>query len=255
MTARGSDGKDDAGRLPGKEPLRPPLPRRFYASAAVAPSGDGYAVRLDGRPVRTPKKHLLALPTAPLAEAIAAEWNAQGEKIDPRTMPLTGLANAAIDRVEPDPEAFAASLAAYGETDLLCYRAEGPTSLVARQAEQWDALIGWARHRFDIDFELVCGIIHRPQPARTLEQLAKAAAAQDAFELAALSPLVTISGSLVIALALAEGAVALDTAWAAACLDETWQAEQWGEDAEAAAALENKRRDFAAAYRFLQLLA
>jgi chaperone required for assembly of F1-ATPase len=169
-------------------------------------------------------------------------------------MPLTGLANAAIDRVEPDRDAFASSLAAYGETDLLCYRAEGPASLVARQSERWDALLGWARHRFDIDFELVCGIIHRPQPPRTLEQLGKATAARNAFQLAALSPLVTISGSLVIALALAEGAVDLETAWAAASLDETWQAEQWGEDAEAAAVLENRRRDFAAAYHFLQLL-
>jgi chaperone required for assembly of F1-ATPase len=228
--------------------------RRFYKEASLRPSGSGHEILLDGRPVKTPVKNPLLVPSLALGQAIVEEWNGQGEKIDPRSMPLTGLANAAIDRVEPDREAFAASLAAYGETDLLCYRAEGPASLVARQSEQWDALLAWARHRFDIDFELVCGIIHRPQPARTLEQLAKAVAARDAFELAALSPLVTISGSLVIALALAEGAIDLDTAWAAASLDEIWQAEQWGEDAEAAIVLENRRRDFAAAYRFLQLL-
>jgi chaperone required for assembly of F1-ATPase len=228
--------------------------RRFYKEAALRPSGRAYEILLDSRPVKTPAKNGLLVPSEELGQAIVEEWNCQGEKIDPRSMPLTGLANAAIDRVEPDRDAFAASLAAYGETDLLCYRAEGPASLVARQAEQWDALIAWARQRFDIDFELVCGIIHRPQPPRTLEQLAKAAAARDAFQLAALSPLVTISGSLVIALALAEGAIDLDTAWAAASLDEIWQAEQWGEDAEAAAVLENRRRDFAAAYRFLQLL-
>jgi chaperone required for assembly of F1-ATPase len=228
--------------------------KRFYKEAVIRPSGDAHEILLDGRPVKTPAKNALLVPSEPLGQAIVEEWNRQGEKVDPRTMPLTGLANAAIDRVEPDREAFAAALAAYGETDLLCYRAEGPASLVARQAERWDALIGWARHRFDIDFELVCGIIHQPQPARTLEQLAKATAARDAFQLAALSPLVTISGSLVIALALAEGAIDLDTAWSAACLDEAWQAEQWGEDAEAAAVLENRRRDFAAAYRFLQLL-
>ena len=228
--------------------------KRFYERAEPRPAEAGWEILLDGRPVKTPARAPLRSPGEALARALADEWNAQGERIDPRAMPLTGLANAAIDRVEPDREAFAASLAAYGETDLLCYRAEGPTSLVSRQAEQWDALIAWARHRFDIDFELICGIIHRPQPARTLEQLAKAAAARDAFQLAALSPLVTISGSLVVALALGEGAADLDTAWAAACLDETWQAEQWGADAEAAAVLENRRRDFEAAYRFLQLI-
>jgi chaperone required for assembly of F1-ATPase len=228
--------------------------RRFYKEAALRSSGGGYEILLDERPVKTPAKKALLLPSEALARAVAEEWNGQGEKIDPRSMPLTGLANAAIDRVDPDREAFAASLAAYAETDLLCYRAEGPASLVARQAEQWDALLAWARHRFDTDFELICGIIHRPQPVRTVKQLAKAAAARNAFQLAALSPLVTISGSLVIALALAEGAVDLDTAWLAASLDEIWQAEQWGVDAEAAAVLENKRRDFAAAYRFLQLL-
>jgi chaperone required for assembly of F1-ATPase len=228
--------------------------RRFYKEAALRSSGSGYEIVLDGKPVKTPAKNALLLPAEPLARAIVEEWNSQGEKIAPRSMPLTGLANAAIDRVGPDREAFAASLAAYGETDLLCYRADGPTSLVARQADQWDPLIAWARHRFDVDFELICGIIHRAQPARTLEQLAKAAAARNPFQLAALAPLVTISGSLIIALALAEGAIDLDAAWAAASLDEIWQSEQWGEDAEAAAVLENRRRDFAAAYRFLQLL-
>jgi chaperone required for assembly of F1-ATPase len=204
--------------------------------------------------VKTPAKNPLLAPSEALAQAIVAEWKAQGEKIDPRTMPITGLANAAIDRVAPDQAAFASALAAYGETDLLCYRAEGPSSLIARQREQWDPLLAWARRRFDVDFEIVEGIIHRAQPARTLEQLAKASAARDAFQLAALSPVVTISGSLVIALALAEGAIDLDTAWAASSLDEIWQAEQWGEDAEAAERMENRRRDFAAAYLFLQLL-
>jgi chaperone required for assembly of F1-ATPase len=228
--------------------------RRFYKNAELRPADSGFEILLDGRAVKTPVKNPLLVPKEALGQAIVAEWNAQGEKIDPRTMPLTGLANAAIDRVAPGRSAFAASLAAYGETDLLCYRAEGPSSLVARQAEQWDALLAWARRRFDVDFEIVNGIIHRAQPARTLEQLAKASAARDAFQLAALSPLVTISGSLVIALALAEGAIDLETAWAAASLDEIWQAEQWGEDAEAAQRMENRRKDFASAYFFLQLL-
>jgi chaperone required for assembly of F1-ATPase len=169
-------------------------------------------------------------------------------------MPLTGLANAAIDRVSPDPDAFAAGLAQYGESDLLCYRAEGPSALVARQSASWDPILAWARRRFDINFEVVTGIIHRPQPANTIAQLAQAVAARDAFELAALSPLVTISGSLVIALALAEEAIDLETAWAAATLDEAWQAERWGEDEEATARLEARRSEFEAAERFLRLL-
>jgi chaperone required for assembly of F1-ATPase len=228
--------------------------KRFYREASVRSGPDGGEVLLDERPVRTPAKRALTLPTDALAEAIAAEWNAQGEEIRPRTMPLTGLANAAIDRVAPDKDAFAASLAAWGESDLLCYRSEAPASLVARQSSLWDPLLAWAQRRFDVDFATTTGILHRPQPANTVAQLSHAVAARDAFELAALAPLVTISGSLVIALALAEEAIELEAAWAAATLDEAWQAEQWGEDAEAAARLEARRAEFEAAQRFLRLL-
>ncbi len=224
--------------------------KRFYKEATAARIGSGWEIRLDERPVKTPAREALLLPTAALAEAVTEEWRAQGEKVDPRSMPMTGLANAAIDRIGPDPHAFARSLAVFGESDLLCYRADGPEPLVRRQAEAWDPLLGWARGRFDIDFEVVTGVIHRPQPDRTVEQLARAAAARDPFRLAALSPLVTISGSLVIALALDEQAIDLDTAWAASTVDEAWQAEQWGEDAEAAARLEARRKEFADAYRF-----
>ena len=225
--------------------------KRFYTAATV---GEGNVVMLDSRPVRTPGRAPLAPPSARLAEAIADEWNAQGETIDPRAMPLTGLANAAIDRVAPAKDAFARGLAIYGESDLLCYRAEGPAPLVARQAERWDPLLDWARDRYDIAFVLTAGITHRPQPPETVERLAAAVDARDPFELAGLSPLVTVSGSLVLALALAEGAVGLDTAWDAATLDEQWQADQWGEDEEAAKALAGRRADFAAAARFLSLL-
>jgi chaperone required for assembly of F1-ATPase len=228
--------------------------KRFYKEAAAVPAEGGVAVLLDGRAVKTPARNDLRVPTEELAEAIAAEWNGQGEEIDPRAMPLTGLANAAIDRVAPDPEAFARGLAGYGESDLLCYRAEGPQPLMRRQTDAWDPLLDWARRRFDVDFEVVCGVMHRRQPDRTREQLAKAAAARDAFRLAALSPLVTISGSLLIALALSEGEIGLEQAWSAATLDEAWQAEQWGEDSLATAALEARRREFEAAYRFLTFL-
>ncbi|MFN3945715.1 MAG: ATP12 family chaperone protein [Allosphingosinicella sp.] len=228
--------------------------KRFYKEAAVRAVDGGWEVLLDGRPVRTPARHPLLLPTERLARAVATEWNAQGEKIDPRAMPFTGLANAAIDRVAPDKEAFAATLARYGESDLLCYRADHPAALADRQARVWDPLIAWARRRFDVDFEIVCGVMHRSQPEDTARRLAHAVAARPPFELAALSPLVTIAGSLLIALAVAEEAIDLDTAWSAAALDEQWQAEQWGEDAEAAAVLANRRAEFESAERFLRLL-
>jgi chaperone required for assembly of F1-ATPase len=230
--------------------------RRFYKEAAAAPAedGEGYRLLLDGRPVRTPAKALLVVPSAALAEAMAAEWRAQGEAVDPRSMPLTGLANAAIDRVGPDPEAFAAALARYGETDLLCYRAEAPDKLVARQTELWDPILAWARRRYDIELKVVSGIIHQPQPAQAVSRIARAVSARSAFELAGLSPLVTVSASVLIALALDEGALDLATAWAAASLDDQWQLDQWGEDKEARLALENRLRDFEAGMRFLELV-
>ena len=225
--------------------------KRFYKEASV---GADNGVLLDGRPVRTPGRAPLAPPSADLAEAIADEWNEQAETIDPRSMPLTGLANAAIDRIAPAMDSFAHGLAIYGESDLICYRAAGPAPLVARQAELWDPILGWARDRYDITFEVTSGITHKPQPPETLQRLAAAVAARNPFELAGLSPLVTVSGSLVIGLALAEGAISLDTAWAAAALDEQWQLDQWGADEEAMKALAGRRADFAAASRFLSLL-
>ena len=225
--------------------------KRFYKEASV---GADHDILLDGRRVQTPGRVPLAVPNARLAEAIADEWQAQAEVIDPRGMRLTGLANAAIDRIAPARESFAHGLAIYGESDLLCYRAEGPAPLRARQAERWDPILAWARDRYGIAFEVTSGIIHMAQPPETIARLAAAVATRGPFELAGLSPLVTVSGSLVIALALAEGAIGLDPAWAAASLDEQWQVDQWGEDAEAMHALANRRADFAAGARFLSLL-
>jgi chaperone required for assembly of F1-ATPase len=223
-----------------------PVVKRFYERAAADADG---AIKLDGKPVRTPGRSPLALPTPALAEAVAAEWNAQGEKIDPRSMPLTGLANAAIDRIAPAHGAFADGLATYGESDLLCYRSEGPARLVERQQAAWDPILGWARRRYDVDFTITTSIVHAPQP-----RLSQAVHTRDAFALAGLSPLVTIGGSLLIGLALAEAAIDLETAWTAAVLDEQWQAENWGEDADAAKALAARRADFEAGHRFLRLL-
>ena len=228
--------------------------KRFWKDVSVEPEGDGWGVRLDSRPVRTPARAPLILPAQELATAVAEEWSSVGEKIDPRAMPLTGLANAVTDRVAHDREAFAAGLARYAEADLACYRAEGPRALVDRQEESWDALLAWARRRYDVDFCTTAGIVHVPQPAATVDRLSHAVAALDPFRLAALSPLVTIGGSLVAALAVLERSLTAEQAWEAVSLDERWQLEQWGSDAEAEAALENRRRDFLAAARFLELL-
>jgi chaperone required for assembly of F1-ATPase len=208
--------------------------KRFYEQAVADREDGGWAVRLDGRPVRTPSRAPLALPTQALGEAVAAEWAAQGEEIDPRTMPFTGFANAAIDQVAPDMAGFAAGVAAYGESDLLCYRAERPATLVARQAAMWDPLLDWARGRYDVAFRVTAGIVHVAQPPETVARLGAAVAAFDAFTLAGFSTLVTLSGSLVCGLAVVERFADAATIWDAAEIDEIWQAEQWGDDAQAA---------------------
>ena len=229
--------------------------KRFWTSVDLTEADGGFGVALDGRPVRTPGRAMLSLPTRPLAEAVAAEWRAQGEAIDPRSMPFTGLANAAIDRVAADPASFAGTLAGYGESDLLYYRADHPQRLVEKQRAAWDPLLAWARRRFDVDFVTGSGIIHLPQDEATLAQLRHAVAALDPFRLAALSPLVTISGSLVAALAVLEGACPVDEVWQAVTVDDRFQMDEWGADAEAEAALDNRRRDFESAARFVALLA
>lgn len=223
--------------------------KRFYKTVSV----DGRRILLDGRSVRTPARAVLELPGVALAGAIAAEWEEQGEEINLVAMPFTGLAHVAIDRIAPDCAGFAAGLARYGESDLTCYRAEGPDALVVRQAAAWEPLLDWARTRYDVRFTVTAGIIHVTQPAATVARLGEAAAARDAFALAGLFPLVTISGSLVIALAVAEGAIDAQAGFAAAMLDEDWQAERWGEDALASQARAARERDFHAAAHFLAL--
>jgi chaperone required for assembly of F1-ATPase len=228
--------------------------KRFWKEVEVEQADGGWSIRLDGRPVRTPARAELTVPTEALALAIAEEWRGVEDEIDPRAMPMTGLGNAAIDRVAPDKLAFAAGLARYAETDLACYRAEWPPELVQRQGEAWDALLAWARRRYDVDFSITSNLMHVPQPQATVERLAHAVTALDPVRLAGLSPLVTIGGSLAAALAVLEKAVAPDEAWGAVSIDDRWQIEQWGSDAEAEAALENRRCDFLAAAGFLELL-
>lgn len=228
--------------------------KRFWKLAEAVEEESGWGVRLDGRPLRTAGTITLVVPTQALAQAIAEEWESAAERVDPRAMPLTGLANAAIDRVAPDRASFAAELAKYAEADLASYRTEGPRTLVERQAKSWDALLAWARRRFDVDFAVTTGVVHVDQPRATIARLAFEVAALDPFRLAALSPLVTIGGSLIAALAVVEGALTVEQAWEAVSIDERWQLEKWGADAEAEAALENRRTDFFAAARFLDLL-
>jgi chaperone required for assembly of F1-ATPase len=227
---------------------------RFWKEVAAVEEDGGWAITLDGRPVRTPARAPLVAPTEALANAIAEEWRSVEGEVDPRAMPLTGLANAAIDRVAPEREAFAGGLARYAEADLACYRSEWPPELVERQASAWDPLLAWARRRYDVDFSTTSGILHVPQPQATIERLAHEVTAIDPFHLAVLSPLVTTGGSLIAALAVLEKAVTAEAAWAAVSVDEYWQLEQWGADAEGEQALETRKRDFLAAASFLTLL-
>lgn len=229
--------------------------KRFYKQATVVETErGGHTIALDGRPVRTPARAILDLPTPALAQAVADEWNAQGEEILPQSMVMTGLANAAIDQIAPDAISFASGIAVYGESDLLSYRADSPAALVTAQAQVWDPLLAWATARYDIAFHRAVGILHVPQPPETLARLRAVVSAHDPFSLAGLSTLVTMSGSLVIGLAVIEGAIAPDDAWNAAEIDEIWQAQQWGEDEDASARRARRGVEFAQAARFCALI-
>jgi len=229
--------------------------KRFWKNAAVTQDEAGWGVALDGRPVRTPARAAFAVPTAALAQAIAAEWDAQGETINPRAMPLTGLANAAIDRVAADHAGFASRLAAYGESDLIAYRADGPASLLAAQAQAWDDWAAWLARRFDVSLIITSGILHVAQPPETLARIQAAFAVFTPFQLAPLDPIVSITGSAVLALAVADGALEADAAYDAAHVDARWQELHWGRDPLAEQAEQLRREDLAAACRFLRLLA
>jgi len=193
------------------------------------------------------------VPFPALAEAIAGEWRAVEETIDPRAMPLTGLANAAIERIAPDAAAFAGGIAVYGGSDLLCYRAE-PGPLADRQAAMWDRVLDRARERYGVDFAVTDGVMPIEQPPRTLARLREAVVALSPWQLAPLSPVVSLTGSLLLGLAVVERAIDADSAWMAAHVDEDWQIEQWGEDALAAETRAARQADYRAAIRFLDLI-
>lgn len=227
--------------------------KRFWRDVTIAGEGDGFDVRLDGRPLRTPQKSPLILPSAELARGLAAEWAAQEDVVDPRTMPLTRLANAAIDKVVPQIDEVRSLIAAYGETDLVCYRAPAPDELAALQAAAWDPFLDWAAERYGARLSVGEGVIPVAQTAAALARLRAAVDAFDAFGLTALHELVSLSGSLVLGLAATEGRDAPERLWAISRIDEQWQAEQWGRDEEAEAASSLKRDAFLTAAEFLVL--
>jgi chaperone required for assembly of F1-ATPase len=225
--------------------MRPQLRRRFYEQVTVEDGEGGHAILLDGRPVKTPGRRPLAAPSAALARLIAAEWEAQREVVDPAAMPLTRLANSIIDGVAVAPAPVAAEVARYLGSDLVCYRAPGPEGLVTRQGRAWDPVLAWARDSLDARFLLAEGLVFVTQPRETLDA-ACAAIPRDHWRLGAVNAITTLTGSALIALALAGGALSLEAAWGAAHVDEDWNMDLWGRDE---LALERR------AYRFAEMRA
>lgn len=225
-------------------------PKRFWTRTEVTEEPEGYGIALDERKVQTPAKVALILPSRALAEVVAAEWDAQTDKVDPRTMPATRGANAAIDKVRHQHGEVAAMLADYGDSDLLCYRAASPAELVARQAAAWDPMLDWLDAEFGARLRPTVGVMHVAQDKAALERLWSVVQGMSAFELAGFHDLVSISGSLVLGLAATRNVAPIDELWRLSRVDEIWQAEQWGadEDAEATAAL--KAEAFRDAKRF-----
>ncbi|QAU46497.1 ATP12 family chaperone protein [Bradyrhizobium guangzhouense] len=248
---------DEAAGQPPPDPresarasARTPLRKRFYKEAGVTEAEGGYAITLDGRPIRTPSGRQVVIPARALADAVAAEWAAQSEAIDPVTMPLTRIANSVVEGVVDRVELVTDDLAKYFETDLLFYRAGHPEGLVAREAAHWDPVLFWAAEALGAHFILSEGIMHVRQPDEAL-RAARAALPGDPWSVAALHVVTTLTGSALLALALAHGMRDADQVWAAAHVDEDWNIDQWGVDEEAAARRATRQRDFDAAVAVL----
>ncbi|MDJ1157266.1 ATP12 family protein [Chelatococcus sp. SYSU_G07232] len=238
-----------------QEAMRKPLPRRFYKAATVEARGDAFVLLLDGRAARTPARKPLSLPTRAAAEAVAAEWAAQIDVVDPATMPLTRLVNSAIDGVAADPAAVAADAVKYAGSDLLCYRADAPARLAARQTAVWDPVLAWARERLGSRFVLAAGVMFVEQPPEAIAGIERAVAAfSTPLALAALHAMTTLTGSVLIALAVAHGRLSVEEGWQAAHVDEDVQMEIWGKDAEALARREHRFAEFRAAATLLRLV-
>ncbi|MBO3760563.1 ATP12 family protein [Ciceribacter sp. L1K22] len=229
--------------------MKRPLPKKFYENVSVEADGDSFAVKLDGRPVKTPARNTLLLPTTPLAELVAVEWRAQRDVIDPATMPVTRLANTAIDAVAEQVDMVAAEILRFAGTDMIFYRADTPQELVERQNLSWNPLLDWAAETLGARFILAVGVMHQEQPEAAIAAFEKALARhRDPFALSALHVMTTLTGSALIGLALAEGRISLEEAWSLAHLDEDWTDEHWGIDAEAAHRRAKRFEEMAAAY-------
>lgn len=224
--------------------------KRFWTETRVQEVDGGFTVRLDGRAVKTPAKTPLIVPTLAMAERIAAEWQAQQGTVDPRTMPWTRSANAALDKVGTRFAEVASLLAAYGDTDLLCYRADGPPELVLRQARAWDPLLAWSATALDAPLTATAGVMHVAQPPDSLARLTARIGRMTAFQLTGFHDLVVISGSLVLALAVTDRRLSVEEAWRLSRLDEHWQAGVWGRDEEAEALEAARHEGFLHAERF-----
>ena len=228
--------------------------KRFWKDVAIVPQDGGWGIALDGRPMRTPHRAPVVASSAALAKAIAAEWQAQGETIDPRAMPMTGLANAAIDLATADPAGFAEPIAAYAATDLLCYRDDRDAALQAEQVAAWNPILAWAEAQFGVEFVITQGILPVDQPTATIEALRDATLGYESWRMTALTPLVTIGGSLVAGLACINQAFGSELLWEAVSLDQLYQERRWGADAQAQAQRAAHKRDWDNAVRFLTYL-
>jgi len=228
--------------------------KRFYEEVTISKNEEGFAILLDDRAVKTPARRSLVLPNTALADSVKAEWDIQGDKIDAASMVMTGFANAAIDRVVDERETFIQNIAAYGESDLFCYRADTPELLAERQMKEWQPWLDWAEERYDAPLITIVGIMHKAQPAQSLQNLRKAVETMSDFQLSAMSKMTHISGSLVASLAIFEGKSDVNAIWPALCLDELWQEEQWGADSFAEKHRNDRQTDFEMAVDFLNLV-
>ena len=234
--------------------MTPSLKKRFWKAAEAQECDGGFGIFLDGRQISTPAKAKLVVPSQALAQEIAAEWGAQDKEVRPETMPATRMANSAIDLVGKQFDAVADMIAEYGGSDLICYRAQSPEELIARQAEHWDPLVDWSGTTLGAGLKVTSGILPVDQDPRSLAALNRQVRDFDPFRLAALHDLVTLSGSLVIGLAVAANHLTPAKGWSISRIDENYQRELWGADEEAEAAAQRKESEFIFAHKFLELV-
>jgi chaperone required for assembly of F1-ATPase len=242
--------EDERWERLSRDRIHRPLPKRFYKSVAVT---DQLGIALDGRTVKTPLKAALVLPTRALAEAVAAEWDAQIEVINPHAMPLTKLANTAIDRAISEKSKITAEILEFASSDMVCYRAESPAGLVHRQTTHWDPIIAWAKADMNVDFKTVSTITHERQSSVALQAMEAHIKSFDPFSFVAVHNLTTLTGSALLATMVAAGKILPHAAWLAANVDEDWQIETWGEDAEASARRAGRLKEFSACVKFVNL--